>query len=299
MEYKEEYLEEKRKYIEMRDRVMAQFGLMEQSGGGIISTITNALFGKTNDTETDSQEGGQGFHLDKNKAEVIFLNDKDLTGDTFKKINTLIWSGDNVTRQKFIDIKKFSERERNQYLKLDLNALYKDLANKAYVVKRNNKKGDKFESSLLTKDFYSRDKEPTFEELEKEREKKWAELQQRLQKPQQRPMTGGNDEYINALSTIDNLSIESQDKLIYHMLKNRVNDDRLTGLLNEVLSGGAVKFVQLDLQLNDDSGWTNPASFKNAIKEINSKTGLRLTTVLIRQSEYIIGLYNWELSLLG
>lgn len=132
MEYREEYLEEKRKYIEMRDQVMAQFGLTQQSGGGIISTITNALFGQ--DVE-HTPDGGALPYDKKTNVEILFFNSDSLQSKTkpFEIIKGELLYRPLKDRDQIIRMKRYT---------FDINDLNKALNNKAYTMKLTDKQAN-------------------------------------------------------------------------------------------------------------------------------------------------------------
>ena len=135
MEYKEEYLEQKRKYIEMRDQVMAHFRLTEQSGGGIIETVKNALFGEEIEHTPD---GGALPYDKKTNVELIFFNSDDLQPKTrpFEIIKGELLYRPLRDRDSIIRMKRYT---------FDINDLKRALNNKAYVMKLTDK-----QANLLT-----------------------------------------------------------------------------------------------------------------------------------------------------
>jgi hypothetical protein len=135
MEYKEEYLEQKRKYIEMRDQIMAHFGITEQSGGGIIETVKNALFGE--DVE-HTPDGGALPYEKKTNVEIIFFNSDNLQPKTkpFEIIKGELFYRPLKDRDQIIRMKRYT---------FDINDLKRALNNKSYIMKLTDK-----QANLLT-----------------------------------------------------------------------------------------------------------------------------------------------------
>lgn len=137
MDYKTQYLQQKKQYEDLRDKIMSDFNLsiIKKNDIGFIDKIKNLLFGPNNEDSDKLSEGGALSYQNKSNVEIIFLNSDSLIpgSEQFNIIKGELLHKNLKDRESMINIKRYT---------IDLNKLIENLNNKAYMMRINDKQAN-------------------------------------------------------------------------------------------------------------------------------------------------------------
>lgn len=137
MDYKTQYLQQKKQYEDLRDKIMGDFNLsiIKKNDIGFIDKIKNAIFGSNNEDSDKLSEGGALSYQNKSNVEIIFLNSDSLIpgSEQFNIIKGELLHKNLKDRESMLNIKQYT---------INLNKLVENLNNKAYMMRINDKQAN-------------------------------------------------------------------------------------------------------------------------------------------------------------
>lgn len=295
MDYKNEYLREKKKYIELRDQVVQEFN---QTGGGMFERFINGLFRSNDDNDS---EGGAIPQI-KEEHEIIFFNADDLKKGTvtFDVIKGRLFGKDKGSRQLLIT--------ENEY-QISTAELLGDLQGKAYSMKIGDTKATLVQPVTVKLERVSlpAEKPPVREPVKKQLSLPAMKLGMPSEEtvkgldltPRERKIV---DVCYLRFGEMDPAKRETCTNIVGKIVKTKQTGGELVDELNALLGGDAPKalFLKPDtipLKL-DKTLLFNDARRLKLFNEIRRRSGLKVDTVIIIErvpgtnNARIIGLYK-------
>ena len=278
MNYKDEYLREKKKYIELRDQVVQQFN--QTGGSGFIDRLVDGVFGSNYDNDS---EGGALPEI-KPDHEIIFFNIGDLSKGTvnFDVIKGRLINKDKQSRQAVITSSKYT---------LSTTDLYRDLRDKAYKMKLSDSEATLVKPGTVK---LKRQSLPSAKPQPREQLQR-SESMPNIKIPEAVQMAARK-----CVDNFNKLDSARQDKCL--MIFRKIKDAKQRGGSFDVehefsiLFGGSLD-EKLALKVDKTSLFSD-AKRQELLSKLEKRTGLKFDTVLIIEhlpgtdKATIIGLYK-------